>query len=113
MATEDELSKTMWGSRYSIFEKTKRLYKYAMKVSLLETKFDNPVTLALTCAGTEPSLHQESISWFIRDRMTTERQPKRLQETQDSNTGNEKATKKRRVRQVKQQDVGSLLGMFG
>ena len=113
VATEDELSKTMWDSRCSISEKTKRLYKYAKKLSLLETEFDNPVTLALTCAGTEPSLHQESISWFIRNRMLMERQPKRLQETQKSKIGSEQAMKKLKVRQSKQQDVGSLLGMFG
>ncbi|KAF2630110.1 hypothetical protein BU25DRAFT_265741 [Macroventuria anomochaeta] len=110
---EDKLSKTMCGLQYSIAEKTKRLYRYAQKVSLPETEAENTVSLALTCYADGSAHHVGDISWFIRKQVLPELHSKRPQDTQALQDGSERGTKKRKIRQGKQQDVGSLLGTFG
>ena len=112
-ASGDKLTETMCGSHYTIAEKTEALYRYAKKGSLLESETDNLVTISMTCVAAEPSLRNENMSWFIRNQASTEPQPKRLQEAQEFHVGSEQAPKKRKVRQGKQLDVGSLLGMLG
>ncbi|KAF9701513.1 hypothetical protein EKO04_000744 [Ascochyta lentis] len=110
---EAKYTETICGSQHSIAEKTERLYRYAEELPPSERGVDNPVTLSLTCAAAEPALHNESISWFIRDPAASETQPQWPQDAKTVQDGSGPATKKRKVRQTKQQDVASLLGSFG
>ncbi|UPX19295.1 uncharacterized protein EKO05_0009563 [Ascochyta rabiei] len=108
---QDKFTQTVCGSRYSIAEKTERLCGFAEELPSPEGEVDDLVTLSLTCdAAAEPYLRSESIAWFVRDPAAKETQPRVARPIQD---GSDRATKKRKVRQEKQQDVASLLGLFG
>lgn len=111
----DELSGTVWGSHYSIAEKTERLYEYAAReLPTPGRDADASIAVSLTCVSAQHVLYNnESMSWFVRNHAATETQPKRLPEAQDRQDGNGRGLKKRKVRQGKQQDVGSLLETFG
>ncbi|KAJ4345142.1 hypothetical protein N0V95_005867 [Ascochyta clinopodiicola] len=108
---EEKFTRTMSGSICSIAEKMERLYGFAEGLLPLEEGVGDLVTLSLTCAAAaEPRMRSESIAWFVRDSAAEDTLPLDAPATRDAS---ERATKKRKVRLGKQQDVASLLGSFG
>jgi hypothetical protein len=111
---EDRYTATIWDlSRFTIAQQAEKLYGYTDKMSLPEREDRTTITLSMTCGMGGISLQNGKTTWFVRDPDSTEIQLKRSAETQTPQDGSNHTMKKRKVRQGKQKDIGSLLGTFG
>lgn len=77
---------------------------------------DQPVLLTLSCYAPQNTRYNTgSATWFVRKHQNhylSEQTYKRPLDTKDSQDGEEKGAKKGKIRQGRQYDVGSLLGLF-
>jgi hypothetical protein len=81
---------------------------------LLRDKHKKQVRLSMTCFSVVSGRFDGDIVWYRRRSFSPPFSSKRPQEGQTTTTTDEgqKGTKKRKIRQNKQQDIGSLLGEF-
>lgn len=71
------------------------------------------LSVSITYAGGQPMILSEAVKWFFRDPRETQHSTKRAgysESQRDRSSGDSK--KKRRIRDDKQVDIGSLLGTF-
>lgn len=131
---EPKLKTIVCETKISMAEKTGRLYEYACKVSSPDTEDDEyrtpdvtrtsgsrlphppnpdqPVSLTLSFYAPQNAHYIGSTSWFVRRSYSPGKPSKRMLDTQDLQNS-ARDTKKRKIRQRKQFDVGSLLDLFG
>lgn len=109
---EAKYTEMIWDPRLPIAVKTERLYGCATNIIPLQSDANSPITLSLTCAAVGPNCHDRSTAWFIHEPASTDMQQKWIQKSRILQNGDNRATKRRKVRQGKQQDVRSLLETF-
>lgn len=84
--------------------------------ALFPLEAEQPVLLTVSCYAPQNTRHVGSATWFVRNiskHLSLEEPPKRTLDTQDHQDKDPRGTKKRKIRQAKQHDVGALLDMFG
>ncbi|KAF1929038.1 uncharacterized protein M421DRAFT_145087 [Didymella exigua CBS 183.55] len=74
-----------------------------------------PVSLSLSCHAPQHARYVGSATWFVRkhcEHCSPEEPPKRTLDSPAHQENDDRGTKKRKIRQAKQCDVGTLLDMF-
>ncbi|KAF3047471.1 hypothetical protein E8E12_008063 [Didymella heteroderae] len=116
---EHKLNKTMRDTQKTIAEKTKALYTYACRVRESQTadtsgasEVEQPV-LTLSCYAPRSTRDASTATWFIRRHLAPGEPQKRALIVLDHQNDGARGTKKHKIRQAKQCDVGILLDSFG
>ena len=109
---EGEYTKILRDSNLSIASKADGLCESARRMGPHHDSGDRPITVSMTCTWRATSVRDRNAAWYVRTLESTVTHPKRAQDL-IAHGGSNRAIKKPKVKQGRQQDIGSMLGMFG
>lgn len=117
---EHKLNTTMHDAQTTIAQKTKALYRHACRVSTSQKEvadvtsvLEGPIQLTLSCYASQSKRDAGTAMWFVRRHYAPLELLKRDLNVLSHRHDGDRGTKKRKIRQTKQCDVGALLDSFG